>query len=258
MRAFKQGDSMRVTADERDIDAFTDRLPASGLRGLRSVSAIFEHNGDLVDLYTNGRYGAGRFDGGALDALLEDMQEYGKRRISGTARQNPGLVVADEILRQLGGSNRLKAMVGAHSFRGDRNSLTFNLKARAKRGIRIIKIVLDPSDTYNVEFWSVAPVKKVAEYEDVYAEGLLQLIERETGLALRLNPVGRKTVRFTKVAPNSWVVKTPMGSMYHVTHYTSPVMARAWGGEWVAEGSVAHTKIVANSMAELRALLERH
>ena len=256
MRAFKQGSAMRVTADERDVSDFMDRWPASGLGGLRSVSAIFERNGDLVDLYTNGRYGAGRFDGGDLSALLRDMQKYGKRRIS--VRQNPDLVVADEILRQLGGSNRLKAMVGAHSFRGDRNSLTFNLKARAKRGIRVIKIVLDPSDTYNVEFWSVAPVKKVAEYEDVYAEGLLQLIERETGLALRLNPVGRKTVRFTKVAPNSWVVKTPMGSMYHVTHYTSPVMARAWGGEWVAEGSVAHTKIVANSMAELRALLERH
>jgi len=86
MRAFKQGGSVRVTADERDIDAFKGRWPASGLGGLRSVSAIFEHNGDLVDLYTNGRSGAGRFDGGALDALLGNMQEYGNRKLR---RPNP-------------------------------------------------------------------------------------------------------------------------------------------------------------------------
>jgi hypothetical protein len=68
MRAFRQGSGLRVTADERDVRDFMDRWPASGLHGLRSVSAIFERNGDLVDLYTNGRSGVGRYDGDALMA----------------------------------------------------------------------------------------------------------------------------------------------------------------------------------------------
>jgi len=80
--------------------------------------------------------------------------------------------------------------------------------------------------------------------------------KRKTAAALRSNP--SKPVRFTKIGPNFWVVKTPLGSLYHVTHHTSPTLARAFGGEWVAEGSVSHNKIVANSMAELRSLLERH
>lgn len=72
---------MRVTADRRDIWSFMDHWPASGLRGLNAVSAIFDSRGDLVDLTTNGRYGAGKFDGAALSALVGDMQKYGNAKL---------------------------------------------------------------------------------------------------------------------------------------------------------------------------------
>lgn len=55
--------------------------------------------------------------------------------------------VALTILSQLGGSGRLSAMIGAHTFTSDTNSLSFKIKARAKNGIKGIRITLDPSDT---------------------------------------------------------------------------------------------------------------
>lgn len=87
MRVIRLGSDMRVTASERDIEDFMDSWPASGLHGLRSVGATFARNGDLVDLTTNGRYGAGRFDGEALVALISDMQKYGEMKLK--RRSNP-------------------------------------------------------------------------------------------------------------------------------------------------------------------------
>lgn len=74
---------MRVTADRRDVWDFMGQWPVSGLRGLNAVSAIFDSRGDLVDLTTNGSYGAGRFEGEALVALIGDMQKYGNARLRG-------------------------------------------------------------------------------------------------------------------------------------------------------------------------------
>lgn len=98
------------------------------------------------------------------------------------------LAVANTILAQLGGAGRLTAMIGAHSFSGEEDRLRFKIKARALQGIKCINIVYLPSDTYRVEFWSVrgVNVSKVAEHADIYADGLIPLIEEVTGLAVRL------------------------------------------------------------------------
>lgn len=97
------------------------------------------------------------------------------------------MTVANTILEQMGG-RRMAMMIGAHSFVGSKNSVSFRWKARGKDGINAIRIVLDPSDTYTVEFYSLRGMKRTPKYEtsDVYAEALQPLFESKTGLALRL------------------------------------------------------------------------
>jgi hypothetical protein len=95
---------------------------------------------------------------------------------------------ANLILQQLGGAGKLTAMLGAHSFSGEKDRLRFKFKARAHQNIKCINIVLEPSDTYRVEFWSVRGINvtKVAEHTGVYCDSLIPLVESVTGLAVRL------------------------------------------------------------------------
>lgn len=97
--------------------------------------------------------------------------------------------VAETIARQLGGGvGRLSATIGAHSFSGGRDSLQFRFRARARNGSNSVRIVLEPSDTYRVEFWSIrgASAKLKKAFDDVYADSLRGLFENETGLYLSL------------------------------------------------------------------------
>lgn len=96
------------------------------------------------------------------------------------------LDVANTIRDQLGGGTL--AMLGAKDLVGDENSLQFAI--RGCPTVNKIRIVLDPSDTYIVEFWkcsrrsiNFAPVASVS---DVYADSLHNVIEAHTGLRTRL------------------------------------------------------------------------
>lgn len=98
------------------------------------------------------------------------------------------LTVAHTIMAQLGGQGRLMAMLGAHSFSGEKDRLRFKIKCRAAQNIKCINIVLEASDTYRVEFWSIhgVHVKKVAEVTGVYCDQLGACVERATKLRVRL------------------------------------------------------------------------
>jgi hypothetical protein len=98
------------------------------------------------------------------------------------------LTVANEIARQLGGTRRLTAMVGAKDFVGSPSALTFKFAARATNGSNCLRVTLDPSDTYTVEFLSVrgTSVKEKAKFSDIYCDGLVDLFESTTGLYLSL------------------------------------------------------------------------
>lgn len=97
------------------------------------------------------------------------------------------MTVANTILAQLGGSGRLRAMIGASSFMGAAKALTVRFRCRNPRRINTIKVILDPSDTYSVEFWTITSktMRQVGEVaRDVYADSLRQVIESTTGLYL--------------------------------------------------------------------------
>jgi hypothetical protein len=98
------------------------------------------------------------------------------------------LSVANTILEQMGGARRLGVMIGAHTFTGSSDSLTFRFRARSADGSNCLRVTLLPSDTYKVEFISIrgASVKVKSVHEDTYADSLRQLFESVTRLYLSL------------------------------------------------------------------------
>lgn len=98
------------------------------------------------------------------------------------------LQVANTIIQQLGGANKLRAMIGAGPFLGDDNSVQFSFKGSRKANK--CRITLDWTDTYTVQLFRYSPKycsgKMVYELEGCYADMLIPVFESETGLYLRL------------------------------------------------------------------------
>lgn len=114
-----------------------------------------------------------------------------KRR---TSKPSEDLTVANTILAQLGGRGRLEAMIGAKNFLGDAKSLQFRFAAPAKNGANSVRVQLDASDTYTVEFCKIgrAPdfnCTTINLFSFVYDDQLVPVIESETGLRLALGKV---------------------------------------------------------------------
>lgn len=99
--------------------------------------------------------------------------------------QQTELTVAQTILSQLGGAGTLAMMCGCSQFAGDEASVQFKVGWNAKR-VTACRIVLDPSDTYTVEFYAGRGVsmRKVHESADIYCDALRGLFEAQTGMYL--------------------------------------------------------------------------
>jgi len=93
---------------------------------------------------------------------------------------------AQQTLTQLGGPNRLKAMIGAKNFSYDQSFVGF--KFMRSRGMNHIKIHLNSMDTYDMEFIRIHgdKITTVETHQGVYHDGLISIFENTTGLALRL------------------------------------------------------------------------
>src|SRR4051812_26447364 len=107
--------------------------------------------------------------------------------LEGIPPMSTDLTIAHEILAQLGGTNRLNLMLGlkARPVGGERD-LTFFWKCKALKSINGIRITLEPSDTYKVEFLRLRSLecKTVETVEDVYAEDLREVFYNHTGLTI--------------------------------------------------------------------------
>lgn len=102
------------------------------------------------------------------------------------------------ILEQLGG-NKFLAMTGAKGLVADGNTLRMSLPKNMSRANRLY-ITLDNTDTYTMRFfhysmprlnhktmtWSAERVKDVAEYTDVYCDGLAGIFTKVTGMDTHL------------------------------------------------------------------------
>lgn len=96
--------------------------------------------------------------------------------------------VGDTIAKQMGGMNRLVAMLGASQFVKDGKSLQFKWPAKQRSRGNVVKITLRPDDTYDMEFFNVSMKgkKSVKKFEGVYADKLAEIFEKHTGWYLSL------------------------------------------------------------------------
>lgn len=94
--------------------------------------------------------------------------------------------IAETILAQLGG-NRFKAMTGASSFSYGNACLTFRIGSNPKK-IKAVRITLEPSDTYKMEFLAIRKfeVKTLSEVSGVYCDMLQDIFTEKTGLYTKL------------------------------------------------------------------------
>ena len=95
------------------------------------------------------------------------------------------MTVANTILQQLGG-NRFRAMTGSKTFVDHGDALSFRFPTSNK--LNYLKITLDPSDTYNLEFGYIrgTTYKPQPTIERVYCDQLQEIFTDKTGLYTRL------------------------------------------------------------------------
>jgi hypothetical protein len=94
--------------------------------------------------------------------------------------------IATEISRQIG--NRAMTMIGASNLLGDTNSLQFKIGKNSKK-VTHVRVTLDASDTYTVEFIRVGrgfSVATLATVGMVYADHLRAIIQEHTGMYVNL------------------------------------------------------------------------
>ena len=110
--------------------------------------------------------------------------------------------IANAIIRQMGGLNRLNAMIGAKNFLALNAGVRFDFKMNPK--INRCEIELNEMDLYNVKFYKNCKItgrektieamdKKIAKshtvvksFEGVYDDMLNSIFENTTGLNLSL------------------------------------------------------------------------
>lgn len=102
---------------------------------------------------------------------------------------------ADVTLQQLGGKNRLSVMIGATEFFSENEGKTLRFKFKMCSKANLIRITLDPSDTYTVEFIKQGRLSRktftvksstVKVVDGVYNDMLRDVFENFTGLYLSL------------------------------------------------------------------------
>lgn len=126
------------------------------------------------------------------ELVVESTHNWGGTLISENAK-----TVANTILQQMGGTNRLGLMINAKNFlygtNKERNHdfVTFQF-ARGKGGINAIQIFYNRgSDLYDIQFLKVSGTKGrqvVKELEGIFADSLMDVFEHNTGLYLTISP----------------------------------------------------------------------
>lgn len=101
--------------------------------------------------------------------------------------------IAQTIYQQLGG-NGFAMVTGAKSFVSSDDSLTFQLRrggiCKPKNKAAYVRITLSQTDTYGIEFLKLnnktLEVSTISKHDGVYADGLTEVFENETGLVTSL------------------------------------------------------------------------
>ena len=102
-----------------------------------------------------------------------------------------GQTIANTTAQQLGGYGKLEVMIGANQFTYDSKG-TLRFKFKGSRKANFIQIELNGLDLYDIKISKlttknyIMEEKIVAEFENVYADTMKQMIEETTGLYLSI------------------------------------------------------------------------
>lgn len=101
-----------------------------------------------------------------------------------TTEQNK--IVAQTIIKQMGGPRRLKMFTGAYNFGLRQNGVAFRIK---NRKVNTIIIDLNAKDLYDMTFVRIRGIDHttIKEYNDLYFDQLVPMFEHVTGMYLTLN-----------------------------------------------------------------------
>ena len=129
---------------------------------------------------------------GARKEVLDDIRniEDGNYKKGGTYLADGGSVgVANTILKQMGGMNRLVMFAGAKKFVALPNGVSFRI---GNRSINYVRITLNGRDLYDLEFALVRGMKMTNEkkYTDIYSDQLKSIFEEATGMYLSFEKGG--------------------------------------------------------------------
>ena len=106
--------------------------------------------------------------------------------------------IANTILSQLGGANKVKLFTGAKTFLAISDGLCFKFPQRKRSLPNCVRITLSPTDTYDIEFtrftegklnkktYEFVPAqnKVIKQYKNIYCDQLVELFEENTMLYL--------------------------------------------------------------------------
>jgi hypothetical protein len=94
--------------------------------------------------------------------------------------------IAKTILQQMGGTSRIAVMTGTKRFMDVGNGVAFDIGRGAVNGANRVEIILNGKDLYDVTFFRVRKLvaKPVGTANDVYADQLQTVFEKETGMYL--------------------------------------------------------------------------
>ena len=96
--------------------------------------------------------------------------------------------IGKTILVQMGGMVRLKAFIGAKNFCVVEKGVTFRWSGKSKNKTNFLKITLNGSDLYDIEFGRLHAMKftVIETFENIFCDQLVQIFEEQTGLYLTL------------------------------------------------------------------------
>lgn len=102
-------------------------------------------------------------------------------------RKNPSFDYK-EAFATLGGSGRLKAMLGAKYMSYDNKTRRIQFRFSGSSKANTFVMTLNDNDLYDIEFYKIrgTSFKKVHEVNDVYASDVRRIFEKYTGLYLSL------------------------------------------------------------------------
>lgn len=146
------------------------------------------------DLIKNGKTNELNIQIYRMDSGKYELNMYfSKSKYSEGGKTNDrDIEIANTILSQLGGANRLKVMTGANNFIAHKNGVSFRIK---NPKANYISITLNEMDTYDVEIGRVRgdSFKVIKEGKGIYFDMLKKFIESGTGMYLSLFKKGGST-----------------------------------------------------------------